>query len=232
MQTFTTPFEQFTLRGDHIAGDCASDVLVLHGAGQSARARLSMMRNSLQERNIGTTALDFIGHGDTGGELAQSSVASRTRQAQAVITSRQLRRPLAVIGFSMGASNAIKLAQLDTVSSLVLIVPGVYTPEANDVPFGPEFSTVIRRERSWADTDAWEILSQFRGRLLVIAAENDIVIPREIPERLVASAINAQWRKLLIVERAEHRRLFSLLKEEDASRYEATIDLIAECING
>jgi len=231
MQTFSTAFEQFTLRGDYLPGDGTSEVLMLHGAGQSARARLSMVRTSLQQRKIGTTALDFVGHGETGGDLSHSSVASRTRQAQAVIAARQLRRPLAVIGFSMGASNAIRLVQLDSVSSLILIVPGVYTPEADEVPFGPEFSSVIRRERSWADTDAWDILAQFRGRLLVIAAENDVVIPCEIPERLVASAVNAEWRKLLVVERAEHTHLFSLLKEEDTPRYEATIDLLAECIN-
>jgi pimeloyl-ACP methyl ester carboxylesterase len=230
MKTFTVAFEQVALRGDYLPGARALDVLMLHGAGKSARARLSMVRTSLQKREIGTTSLDFIGHGETGGELAQSSVASRTRQAQAVIASRELKRPLAVIGFSMGASNAIRLAQLDTVSALILIVPGVYTPEADEVPFGPQFSEVIRRERSWVNTDAWEILTQFRGRLLVIAAENDVVIPREIPQRLYDSAINAQWRKLLIVERAEHNRLFSLLKEEDAPQYEATIDLIAECI--
>jgi pimeloyl-ACP methyl ester carboxylesterase len=190
-----------------------------------------MVRGSLEQRDISTTTLDFIGHGETGGELAQSSVASRTRQAQAVIAARGLKRPLAVIGFSMGASNAIRLAQLDSVSALVLIVPGVYTPEADEVPFGPQFSEVIRRERSWANSDAWDILSKFRGRLLVIAAENDVVIPSEIPERLYASAVNAEWRRLLIVERAEHSRLFSLLKEEDALRYDATLDLIAECVS-
>jgi pimeloyl-ACP methyl ester carboxylesterase len=230
MSTFSVEFEQFTLRGDYLPGNRRQDVLVLHGAGQSQRARLAMVRASLQQRDIGTTAFDFIGHGETGGQLTQSSVASRTRQTQAVIAARQLRQPLAVIGFSMGASNAIALAQSGLVSSLILIVPGVYIPEANDVPFGPQFSEIIRRDRSWEHTDAWDILAQFRGRLLVIAAENDVVIPREIPERLVASAVNASWRKLLVVERAEHTRLFSLLKEEEPARYEEVFDLIAECI--
>ena len=64
--------------------------------------------------------------------------------------------------------NAIRLTQTHEVASLILIVPGIYTPSAYTLPFGPQFSSAIRRERSWEDSDAWDMLAQYRGRLLVV----------------------------------------------------------------
>jgi pimeloyl-ACP methyl ester carboxylesterase len=188
-----------------------------------------LLRNALQQRGVGSVCFDAIGHGDTGGTLAQSSVASRTRQAQAVMAAQALPEPLVVLGSSMGAYNAIRLTQQHRVDALILMVPGVYTPEAYEVPFGPDFSAVIRRERSWSDSDAWDILSRFEGRLLVIHAEHDAVIPLEISERLEAAATRAESRQLHIVRGAEHNRLWSLLEETPAD-FEATIDLVVNTI--
>ncbi|NGZ85493.1 alpha/beta fold hydrolase [Duganella aceris] len=228
---FEVPFDGLTLKGDQFLGSAGNRVLYLHGAGAGTRHGHRLLRGALQRRGIGSTCFDCIGHGETGGALAQSSVASRTRQAQAVVAARGMTEPLVVFGSSMGAYNAIRLTQLHRVDALVLIVPGVYTPPAYDVPFGPEFSAVIRRERSWVDSDAWDILSRFEGRLLVIAAEHDAVIPLEIPQRLVAAATRAQSRQLHVVRGAEHNRLWSLLEEDPAS-FDAAVDMVAAVVNG
>jgi len=226
---FEVPFNGLVLRGDQFVGVGSNRVLYLHGAGASTRHGHQLLRGALQRRGIGSTCFDCIGHGDTGGALTQSSVASRTRQAQAVVAARGMPEPLVVFGSSMGAYNAIRLTQLHRVDALVLIVPGVYTPSAYEVPFGPEFSAVIRRERSWIDSDAWDILSRFEGRLLVIAAEHDAVIPLEIPQRLVSAATRAQSRQLHVVQGAEHNRLWSLLEEDPAS-FDAAVDMVAVTI--
>lgn len=228
---FDVAFEGLVLRGDQYVGDGSNRVLYLHGAGASRRRGHHLLRSALQQRGVGSTSFDCVGHGDTGGALAQSSVASRTRQAQAVAVARGLPEPLAIIAASMGAYNAIRMTQSHRVDALVLVVPGVYTPPAYEVPFGPEFSAVIRRERSWADSDAWDILSRFEGRLLVIAAEHDATIPREIPERLVAAATRAQSSTLHVVQGAEHNRLWSLLVEDPAG-FEAGVDMVADTVNG
>lgn len=219
------------IKGDQYVGDDSNRVLYLHGAGASTRRGHALLRGALQRRGIGSTSFDCVGHGETGGALSQSSVASRTRQAQSVIEARGLPEPLVIFGNSMGAYNAIKLTQLYEVDALVLIVPGVYTPEAYEVPFGPDFSAVIRRERSWIDSDAWDILSRFEGRLLVIAAEHDATIPLEIPERLVAAATRAQSRLLHVAQGAEHHRLWALLAEEP-SRFEAALDMVVATVDG
>ena len=162
--------------------------------------------------------------------MRESSLSCRTRQAEAVLDSQPGAAPLAVIGISMGAYNAIKLLETRVVAALVLVVPGVYTPAAYDLPFGPVFSAAIRRERSWADTDAWRLLEQYPGRLLVIAAENDAVIPAEIPRRLVEAARITAWRRLHVVPGAQHNRLFSLLVERP-EEFENTMAMVATCLS-
>lgn len=226
---FDVPFEGHTLKADHYLGRDSNRILYLHGAGGSTRRGHHLVRAALQQCGLGSVCFDAIGHGETGGTLAQSSVSSRTRQAQAVLAASPLSGPLVVVGASMGAYNAIRLTEQHKVDALVLIVPGVYTPSAYGVPFGPEFSAVIRRERSWVDSDAWDILSRFEGRLLVIHAEHDAVIPLEISDRLFGAATRAASRQLHIVQGAEHNRLWSLLQETPAD-FDAAIDMVVNTI--
>ncbi|WP_343730696.1 alpha/beta hydrolase [Duganella sp.] len=228
---FDVPFDGKLLKGDHYVGRDSNRILYLHGAGNSTRRGHHLLRGALQQRGLGSVCFDAIGHGETGGTFAESSVASRTRQAQAVLAASALAEPLVVFGSSMGAYNAIRLSEQHRVDALVLIVPGVYTPSAYEVPFGPEFSAIIRRERSWADSNAWNILSRFEGRLLVIHAEHDAVIPLEISERLVDAAPHAESRQLLIVPGAEHNRLWSLLAETP-QHFDAALDMVTAVVNG
>jgi pimeloyl-ACP methyl ester carboxylesterase len=229
IELFDAPFGEWTLKGDHFPGARANNALVLHGAGSSARPGYRIMREALQREGIGSTCFDCVGHGETGGLLAHSSVAARTRQAQAVIAARPMAGPLHVLGASMGAYNAIRLSELAPVDTLILFVPGVYTPAAYEVPFGPQFSAVIRRPRSWDDSDAWEILGRFEGALLVVAAEHDAVIPLEIPQRLVAAAGRARWRRLHVLPGGEHQRVWSLMLEQP-DLYRQTLGLMLECM--
>lgn len=226
---FDVEYADRVLKGDQQAGSAALPTLLIHGAGQSERGRFAPLRHALRQRGIGSTAFDCIGHGQTGGSMGESSLVSRTRQAAAVASARHGTSPLALVGTSMGAYNAIKLLETRRVESLVLVVPGVYTPAANELPFDAGFSAVIRAPRSWEATDAWDILGQFTGRLLVIAAENDAVIPPEIPVRLVDAARQAHWRELHVVAGAQHNRLFSLLAERPAD-FQETMERVFACL--
>ncbi|WP_230414319.1 alpha/beta fold hydrolase [Collimonas silvisoli] len=234
IESFDVAYENFTLKGDFHPGASSSHALILHGAGSSSRATASRsgLRPALQARGVGSTSFDCIGHGDTGGSLQNSSLSSRTRQAEAVIAARNLAQPLVIFGSSMGAYNAIKLTQTHEVAALILIVPGVYTPAAYDVPFGPRFSEIIRRDRSWADSDAWPILAEFKGDLLLIAAEHDAVIPLEIPERLLLSARQARSRQLRVVAGTDHNCLFPLVSAERPAEFDELMGLIVDCVRG
>ena len=87
---------------------------------------------------------------------------------------------------------------------MILLVPAMYTSTAYTVPFNAGFTDIIRQPGSWHHSDAWEILSGFRGRLLIIAAENDRVIPQGVINKIYDSAVNARERKLFVAPRASH----------------------------
>lgn len=219
-QRFEVNWSERLLIGDHaypqssLAGGAKelragpkSATLVMHGAGVSHRGLHAQFRAALSERGVATSAFDFVGHGETGGQLDGSSLLGRTQQALAVLRA-ECAPGATLIASSMAAYTAIRCSAHFPVSALVLMVPGVYHPEAYEVPFGPEFSAILRRPRSWEQSDAWQLLAKFRGDVLVISAERDSVIPAEIPALLYSSAAAARSRRHLVVPEAPH----SLLK--------------------
>jgi len=158
----------------------------------------------LARKGITSCSFDFIGHGETGGSLAGSSLESRVNQASAVIDSQALAQPLSIVASSMGGYVAIKLAELYKVENLILLAPAVYTTNAYRTPFGPAFTEAIRSPFSWRETDAWKILENYSGNLVIYGAEKDQVIPREVIERIHDSARNAKSREITIMEEATH----------------------------
>jgi pimeloyl-ACP methyl ester carboxylesterase len=193
-----------TLIGDLIPNSSPPQVLILHGAGNANRGHCRLFREQLLIHGISSAAFDFVGHGDTGGDLRSSSLLSRTRQACGVVDSLNIQQPFSVIGASMGAYTAVKLLEYYQIKSLVLLVPAMYTSTAYTVPFNAGFTDIIRQPESWNRSDAWDILSGYRGRLLIIAAENDQVIPKGVINKIYDSAVNAKERKLFVAPRASH----------------------------
>lgn len=190
-KALAVPFVERALAAQWHPGE-KGPLLLLHGAGSSCKAHWQDALAALSRRGLACAAFDFIGHGETGGDLAGSSLASRLAQSLAVAAELP-RAPRALLGASMGAYVALRaLEHLSEVSRLVLVVPGVYAPCAFDLPFGPAFSAEIRQPRSWAASDAFERVAAFAGRTLILATEQDEVIPREIPERLAAEARQAE----------------------------------------
>ncbi|MCJ7830777.1 MAG: alpha/beta hydrolase [Desulfobacterales bacterium] len=211
---FRVDFGDRALVGDVLTGDASARVLILHGAGNSERKRFEPLRRHLAARGISSCAFDFIGHGDTGGQLIGSSLEERTGQACRVIDAQAVRRPLALVAASMGAYTAVKLLEHYPVEVLVLLVPAMYAAEAYRVPFGPGFSETIRRPESWQSSDAWALLAAYAGRLLIVAAENDTVIPPGVIRRLHDSAVRARDRRLCIVPGVSHF-VFTELRARD-----------------
>jgi pimeloyl-ACP methyl ester carboxylesterase len=226
--TFSVPFEHFRLAGD-LCGDPPPQALVLHGGGPaSGRALFQNLRRALWERGVGTAAFDCVGHGETGGRLEGSSLESRTRQALTVL-GRLTGPPRGLMGVSMGGYTAVKLLASAGIDRLVLIVPAVYAREAYGQPFGAPFSRVIRRPRSWAGSDAWDLLGGFTGRLLVVAGENDAVIPPEVTARIYASASRSRERRLMVIPGAGHMVLTDLAAT-DPMAYQRVLDAMAETL--
>ena len=198
---FDVPFNDFTLSASYLNSSSEHISLMIHG-GARTQDIFNDLRHYLADFDIDSYAYDCIGHGQSTGQLNDSSLASRTQQALKVIENKTI---TSCIGVSMGAYNAIKLTQHTPIQNLILIVPGVYTSQAYNTHFGENFSKIIRRENSWIDSDAWEILKYFEGNLLIVSAENDEVVPSTIPKKLFDSAIQTKWRHHLILPNTTHK---------------------------
>ncbi len=215
-RAFRVPFDGHVLVGDVMAEEEPPRLLVLHGAGKSCRVRFRELREHFLGHGIGSVAFDCIGHGDTGGDLKSTSLQSRTEQACAVIEAVGPARPLSILAASMGGYTAVKLTERYPVANLVLVCPAMYAAEAYAVPFNGGFTDIIRRPGSWEASDAWGILSRFRGRLLVVAGENDAIIPPDVIRGIYDSAASAQERTLYVAPGASHMVITDLRANDPA----------------
>lgn len=201
---FKIPYNGHNLIGNMIKCKSKDMLLMLHGGGPNASMeRFSSLRNELLNKNISTFSFDFVGHGLTGGDIKSTNLQDRTYQAINVIESVH-KRPLSILATSMAAHTAIKITESHKIENIILTVPAVYNKKAYDVNFGPKFSDIIRQKRSWVNTDAWQILSEFKGQLIIISADQDKVIDREIPQRLYDSATEAKSRKIFHIQESSH----------------------------
>lgn len=226
MQRLVIPFEGVELQGDVFsAGDTKPRVLLIHGAGNSSRARYRKLRELLFAQGIGSYAFDLIGHGETGGVLSSSSIERRTKQVMQVIETLAIPQPLTLIGTSMGAYTALKVLEKVPVDTLVFLIPAIYDRDAYRVPFGEQFSEIIRRPKSWENSDAWEILAGFKGKLLVIGAAEDQTVPRELTQKIYDSASRATKKEIYFVPGASHLLMKTL--EENQAEMTKVISLIA-----
>jgi pimeloyl-ACP methyl ester carboxylesterase len=220
-------FETHTLIGDVLSDGSPPQLLVLHGAGNSCRQRFKLLREELLAAGISSAAFDFVGHGDTGGDLKSSSLCSRTRQAARVVEALNLGQPLALMGASMSAYTAVKLLEHYQIKSLILLVPAMYTSQAYSIPFNQGFSDIIRQPQSWIHSDAWHILADYKGRLLIVAAAKDRIIPRGVINKIYDSAVNSSERELYIALNASHF-VFTDLRSGNPEEFEYVFGRICE----
>lgn len=208
-QYFNLNFNGFNLSASSLEPTAKRQSLMMHGGARSQEVFLDL-RNLLAHHDIGSIAFDCIGHGQSTGKLADSSLKSRTQQALHLLQHLETKIDVC-IGVSMGAYNAIQLSKNLQLDALILIVPGVYTPEAYDINFGEQFSEIIRTKNSWIDSDAWKILHDFKGKLLIVSAEHDEVVPNQIPEKLFESASQCAWKHHFIVPKAQHKGIMDYI---------------------
>src|SRR5277367_5064447 len=78
-------------------------VLSLHGAGKSNRNRIRYLLDSLAKDDISSFCFDFSGHGESTGSLEQSSLTKRRQEAISAYQFLDNKKPLTVIGSSMGS---------------------------------------------------------------------------------------------------------------------------------
>ena len=230
---FEVPFQRTALLGNRRTPRGASrSAIVLHGGGTSAADRFEELRTFLHAQGIETLAFDCVGHGHTGGPQLGTTLHERVQQVHAVIKSQSLEpSALTIIGFSMGAYVAVKAAVEVGVPRLCLAVPAAYAARAYKVPFGPEFSQILRTPRSWETSDAFDLVHNYTGHLLVISAEEDKVVPAEIPQRYASAGAGRPSTVHHVVKGSGHK-LNEHYEREPRARMATYTEIASLCQRG
>lgn len=105
----------------HLGGSSGAPVLLIHGFGSS---RLSWVGTALGLAGYRVYAVDLPAHGDAGNDVGEGT---HEAMACAVIAAiRELPRPFAVVGHSLGATVSLHLAEMlpQDISHVAVIAPG------------------------------------------------------------------------------------------------------------
>jgi hypothetical protein len=165
---------------DYAEGASTPSVLCLHGGGPSGRLSTEYLGTAMQAQGRSVIRFDFSGHGDSTGEIAESSLKKRFLEAKAVLAYFGSDDGISVIGTSMAGHIACALVKEISVENLVFFGPAAYSTKAWDVAFGSGFTEIIRKENSFLDTDIVDLLRGFTGKALHVIGEHDEAIPEPV----------------------------------------------------
>lgn len=166
-------------------------VAIFHGAGQASSARHQSLSGLFADHGVSVVSLDFVGHGKTGGEVGQNSLALRTLHAEAAINHWTGKKtPLILCGFSMSAYTVLRVLPrfAGRVRGIGLLCPAAYSVEADEVNFGPEFTKALKETRKLVSSSPiYAEAARFEGRALLVTGAQDEVIPWDITQDYINS---------------------------------------------
>ncbi len=176
--------------------------LLLHGAGASTKHRLVPLARALAQLDYRCLSFSFPGHGESSGTLLGSSLHERSRVADAIATKLGFANADLCVGVSMGAHVASSLLEHSSqrFASLALLVPAAYHRDAHHEPFGPRFSSIIRKANSFHDASIWQHLQTYTGNLITIQAGKDAVIPQAVIDLYHHHSPKATKQRIVIPE--------------------------------
>lgn len=161
----------------------------LHGLGPTAtRHGVRYLLDELAEHGHGSLTFEYSGNGDSTGVLAESTLGRRREESLAAVALLSRDESPVLIGTSMGAHLAAATVPVLRPRGLVLFVPAAY-PGGSDTL---RFDGSLARPGHYADSPAFAGIREFDGDLLIIAAKNDQVVPREVIEGYLTNARKAR----------------------------------------
>ena len=180
-------------------------VLSFHGTGTAAnRKRIRYLLDYLASHGLSSICFDFSGHGESSGKMEQATLTIRKNEARAAARFLDGRVPPVLIGTSMGGYIASLLAPEIRPRSLILFCPAAYSSELMELKFNDSFTAAVRRPGAYLNSPAFKALESYDGKLLIIAAGQDAIIPREVIRLYQESAPRAQT-KILWLGTSDHK---------------------------
>lgn len=194
------------LTGVKVAKDLSkpADFAYFHGAATGNWSRLMAFAKPIVDQDSSIVAFDHSGHGTSTGEEKKSSLEKYSNEARAIIDAYANGKPLTVCGSSMGGYTAIKMLAHYDIQNLILMCPGIYNRTAFNVQFDSGFTEILRTPESWKNSDAVDILREFKGNLLVLIGSEDATIPKGVIQLIDDSAKKTKRKEIMIVPGAPH----------------------------
>jgi len=153
-------------------------LMAIHGAGADY-TQLNPLLYGLQQRGVGSLAMNLSGHSDAGGG-APAMVSVDFNVKEALRFGERLKPGLlALLAVDMGAMVALRAAQVHALSlhRLVLIDPFFYPDTAFNRPLSQVLNCPSLR---WEQSRLLEVLQQYMGQVMVITGE---ALPLSLPHR-------------------------------------------------
>jgi pimeloyl-ACP methyl ester carboxylesterase len=160
--------------------------------------------DALGDLGFSGVSFDFSGHGESPGVETDCTLDDRLREARGVAAALGLHRPRALIGTSMGAFVALRLAADLRPEVLILFAPALYPERLREVPFGAEFRRALETPGWYRESELLDDAAAFSGALLIVGGRDDKVTPPESFTLLHAAAERARSREIIWLERTGH----------------------------
>ena len=188
-------------------------ILFVHGWGASQHECLAPAR-AAAELGCFCLIFDLRGHGLT---KHQRATVSREDNLRDVIAAYDLlaRRSgvdvsaLGIVGTSYGGYLAALVTMLRQPSYLALQAPAIYRDPNWFLPKlklheDPELVVYRRRIVAWNDNRALQACAAFRGDVLIIESEQDVVVPHPVAESYAVACARARSVTSRVIAHADH----------------------------
>lgn len=197
-------------------GRSIGSALFLHGAGESSKDRCLPLARELSARGYSCLTFSFPGHGNSSGTLLGSTLAGRKKIAVELASLLGYFPATMIVGVSMGGYTAASMLKEnpEAFERMALFVPAAYAREAEEVPFGPMFTSVLKTPGSYLDSYVWELLPKFTGKFALISAGQDKIIPLVVTKMYKKNAANAAENVSVTIKRSPHQITVWMASEE------------------
>ncbi len=205
-------------------GEKAGTVLFFHGNAGN-RSHRGTLTEVFAAAGFSVLSVDYRGYGGNPGQLTERGLEADARAALAYVLARSDVDPekLVYYGGSLGSAAAVYLATVREPAALVLRSPFTSMAEvARHHYFFLPVRTLLR-DRYPSD----ERITSLRAPLLVLAGEEDRVVPAKLSRKLFdAASAPKRW---FLLPKVDHndRELF-----DGPRATEAILDFARECLEG
>ena len=174
-----------------------TDCLFIGGAGKFKKEIFHPLRIFFYKHKVSSVGFDFSGQGNSSGYILESSIQKRINEASAVYNYYFKNKPINIIAYGMGTHIASVLcSKIKNIKNLILFSPVAYTETAQEMKFSGGFSTLVNNVDSEDSFPSFNSIKKFNGGLLIFNNKNNLIIPPEIPEKYINTAVNSNKKYL------------------------------------